>query len=639
MKGIRLFYRLNRIKNRTTRSIFFFCGDLTLLVLSGILSFAILNVVVPDVQLPFPLTDLGIFAAVSAAMLATSGMYNVNWRFVSLHELVRIAKSLSTGATLALITGFFMHSMTSYYPAFVAVTYVFSLLFIGAFRISKRILLEVIQRPKRSTGMVIFGAGNAGEQIVRDIQRNNQWELSIEAIFDDNKSIWGTSIHDIPVLGGRIRLFDYLQRQWVREVVIAAPSIPKPVLREIIDGIKEIRSDQVIKVLPSFHKLIGDQTVSFKHVRDIRIEDVLGRETAEIDYSKIKQDLSQKRILITGAGGTIGGEMVRQVLKFGPEQVIALDIDETELFHLENELKEVDGSDRVNVLVADITDMAKMESVFEQWQPHMIYHAAAYKHVPMMERYPEEAVRVNVGGTRQLAKLACSYDVERFIFISSDKAVNPANVMGATKRVSEQICMDLNDLCDTRFVSVRFGNVLGSRGSVVPLFIDQIKSGGPVTITHPEVKRYFMTIPEAVLLVVQAGVMGHGGEVFMLDMGEPVKIVDMARQLIRLHGLEPDRDIQITYNGLRPGEKLFEELLNAGEGYTSTAHPQVHKAVCNRSWFNGQLHRQLDELLSLASAQETEEIRALLKRLVPTYKYNGELKETQMKQEEIVFSE
>lgn len=620
---------MHNFKNNTTRFLFFLLGDVLLLFLAMGLAFSILNAAIQDSVMVFSSVDFWIYATASVASIGFWGLYSINWRFVSLHELVRIFKALTLAGTVYIGLSVILHGFTNYYAMLGLISYINSLLFISGFRISKRVFLEVIKRPKRSSGVVIFGAGNAGEQIIRDVQRNNQWELNIEAIFDDKVDLWGTSIHNIPILGGRRKLFEYLLSRKVKEIIVAAPSIPKKELKQIIDKIKNIDPKQVIKVLPSFHKL-GDQPVSVKNIRDIRLEDILGREPAEIDFSEIKSNITGKRILVTGAGGSIGGEIVRQLLKFDPKKLIALDIDETELFYLENETEELDERGIVVPCVADVTDRRKMEILFNDFEPEIIFHAAAYKHVPMMERYPEEAVRVNIGGTKITAELACRYNAEKFILISTDKAVNPTNVMGATKQVAEQICMAYNDECNTCYISVRFGNVLGSRGSVVPLFIDQIKSGGPVTITDPEITRYFMTIPEAVLLVIQSSTMGEGGEVFVLDMGEPVKILDMAKQLIKLHGLEPDTDIQITFNGLRPGEKLFEELLNAEEGISNTDHPMIYKASCNRALSREHLDYVVSELFKSVKLQQPDNIRDALKKIVYTYRFNGDLLEEEI---------
>ncbi|MDZ7693188.1 MAG: nucleoside-diphosphate sugar epimerase/dehydratase [Balneolaceae bacterium] len=414
-------------------------------------------------------------------------------------------------------------------------------------------------------------------------------------------------------------MIEHIRMYPVDLLIVAFPEIPKNELKEIIDEIKGIRPEMDIKILPSFHTLTDDP-VSVKHIRDISIEDILGREPVKIDMNSIKASITEKTVLVTGAGGSIGSELVRQCVNLDPARLIALDIDETELYHIQNEFK---GTDiEVIPYVASVTDEQKIERILDEFQPSVVFHAAAYKHVPMMENFPEEAIKVNVGGTQVLASLACKYGVDKFVMISTDKAVNPTNVMGATKRVAEEVCMAYNGTCSTKFISVRFGNVLGSRGSVVPLFIDQIKDGGPVTVTDPEMKRYFMTIPEAVLLVMQAGSMGRGGEVFVLDMGEPVKIMDMAKHLIRLHGLEPDKDIKIKITGIRPGEKLFEELLNAEEGVLETEHEEIYKAICNKKLTKEELEGKISELFThVLSNGSHESVRYFLKSIVPTYTY------------------
>ena len=366
--------------------------------------------------------------------------------------------------------------------------------------------------------------------------------------------------------------------------------------------------------------------MGISNIRDIRIEDVLGREPVKIDMDTIKQSIQGKKVLVTGAGGSIGSELIRQCAKLNPDKLIALDIDETELFKLKNECKRL--HQEIIPCVACVTDERKINEVLSTYQPDVLFHAAAYKHVPMMESFPEEAVKVNIQGTKTVALAANRHEVDKFIMVSTDKAVNPTNVMGATKRVAEEICMCCADEGPTKFMSVRFGNVLGSRGSVIPIFIDQIKNGGPITVTDPDMKRYFMTIPEAVLLVMQAGSMGEGGEVFVLDMGEPVKIMDMAKDLIKLHNLDPGKDIAIEIVGLRPGEKLFEELLNAEEGVSETEHEEIFKAICSKNFNKKELDHKINELVTLLDNGDTESVRPYLKTLVPTYSYkqNGSRK-------------
>lgn len=608
-----------KYRNKYTRGLFFLVGDGVMLCLSALFAFMLLAPFTPTLRL-FPLQHTLIIVVSVLGALAIFRMYLVNWRYTSLREMVRIIMALAVGGGISFL---FVQESGSYGKAFTALMLSSAMLLIGGFRISKRMYCEFVStshKDKKHT--IIYGAESMGEQILRDILRNNQWNLSVYGIFDD-RMIPGLFMHGVRLLGGREEMLNHIRNYPVKLLIIAFPEIPKKNLKELVDEIKEIRPEMDIKVLPSFHS-ITDDPVGVKHVRDVRIEDISGRDPVEIDMDSIKSSINGKTVLVTGAGGSIGSELVRQCAKLNLEKLIALDIDETELFYLKNELK--GAVTEVAPYVASITDECKMERIFSQLKPDVIFHAAAYKHVPMMESFPEEAIRVNVEGTAVIADLACKYQVEKFVMISTDKAVNPTNVMGATKRVAEEVCMAKNGVCGTKFISVRFGNVLGSRGSVVPIFIDQINNGGPVTVTDPRMKRYFMTIPEAVLLVMQAGSMGNGGEVFVLDMGEPVKILEMAKDLIRLHNLEPGKDIQIQITGLRPGEKLFEELLNAEEGVTETEHKEIFKAVCSRKIAVEELEEKIAELLNGIENKNISHLRKHLKAIVPTYAYKEQKK-------------
>nr|WP_265765566.1 nucleoside-diphosphate sugar epimerase/dehydratase [Fodinibius salsisoli] len=545
-------------------------------------------------------------------------MYLVNWRYTSLREMIRIILAVVVGGGVSLVLAGLLPDLINYENAFAALMLTSATLLIGGFRISKRLYCEFVNPShKEKKHTIIYGGESMGEQILRDILRNDEWNLSVYGIFDD-RILPGLLMHGVYTLGGQEEMINHIRQYPVKLLIIAFPEIPKGDLKRLIDEVKEIRPDMDIKVLPSFHS-ITDDPVGVRHIRDVSYEDILGRDPVEIDIDSIKASIEGKNVLVTGAGGSIGSELVRQCAGQSPNKLIALDIDETELFYLKNEFKGT-GTEVISY-VGNITDEAKMDRVMNQVQPDIIFHAAAYKHVPMMESFPDEAIKVNMGGTSTLATLACKYKVDKFVMISTDKAVNPTNVMGATKRVAEEICMAKNGTCQTKFISVRFGNVLGSRGSVVPIFIDQIKNGGPVTVTDPRMKRYFMTIPEAVLLVMQAGSMGNGGEVFVLDMGEPVKILDMAKDLIRLHNLEPGKDIHIQITGLRPGEKLFEELLNAEEGVTETKHKEIFKAVCSRKMNAEELEERVYHLLNHLENGSTEYVREHLRAIVPTYSY------------------
>ena len=606
------------LKNYLSRAIFFIAGDALAIFTASIISFLIINSVT-EVEIVFPIQSTAAIVVISLLFLGLFKMYQVSWRFTSLRELMMIVNSIALAAFLYIGALFVIGDVTGFHVSFSSLVFLQSILYVGAFRISKRMSREVIKKPQLKKRAIIFGAGNAGDQIMRDITRHRHWNLNIIAIFDDLEKLHGLSMHGVPIKGDRRRMFQFLRYSDVDELIIAIPSLPKPDLKAVIERVKQITPTLKVKVLPSFH-LLSDDPVGVKNIREISIEDILGREPARINIDLIRSSLSDKTVLITGAGGSIGREIVRQCSKLSPKKIIALDIDETEVFYIIKEFENTDTD--VIPCVANILDRHRMNMLLETEKPDVIFHAAAYKHVPMMESFPDEAIKVNVEGTKVLASLACSHEVDRFVLVSTDKAVNPTNVMGATKRIAEEICLSYNSLCVTKFISVRFGNVLGSRGSVVPIFIDQIRNGGPVTITHKEVKRYFMTIPESVLLVMQAAEMGYGGEVFVLDMGEPVKIIDMAEQLIRLHGLEPYKEIPIEFTGLRPGEKMFEELLQAEEGVEKTDHELIYKAICRKTTDNKELDLVLRKLMDTVKSGDHGPLRAIIKQLVPTYDFN-----------------
>lgn len=608
--------------NKFTRGLIFMAGDAVALLLATVFAFIILSPFSGG-ERAFPVGYSLLFAGSVLAGLMLFRMYLVTWRFVSLREMVRIVNGIGVGAILAVLIGNLMWSISNFEFAFTALAALIAIQFIGGFRISKRVLMELmLQSPrKQMKHTIIYGAESEGDQILRDILRNKHMKLSVHGVFDD-RAIPGLFLQETRILGGIQTMYDYIRKHPIEVLIVAYPEMPKKDLKGMIDYVKSLRPGIEIKILPSFHSL-SDDPVGVHHIRDISIEDILGREPVSIDMDLISGSITGKTVMVTGAGGSIGSELVRQCAKLNPASLVALDVDETELFHIENELRKAGST--IVPCVANVTDYRKMDLIMGSVQPDVIFHAAAYKHVPMMESFPEEAVKVNIGGTQTLAELACRHLVKKFVMISTDKAVNPTNVMGATKRAAEEVCMSYNDICHTKFISVRFGNVLGSRGSVVPIFMEQIKNGGPVSVTDPKMKRYFMTIPEAVLLVMQAGSMGDGGEVFVLDMGEPVKITDMARDLIRLHGLEPDKDIQIVYSGLRPGEKLFEELLNAEEGVSDTEHNEIFKAVCSRNMSKEELNYYIADIFNMIDAGQTELLRDGLKKIVPTYSYKSEL--------------
>ncbi len=561
--------------------------------------------------------------------LAVHDLYNVSWRFFRLRELLRLVQALTFGTLIMGTAVFLLRSWApfqSFPRSILILDYLFSLGLIGGFRISKRAVREYAvhsaagSRPR--VRVLIVGAGTAGEQIGLEMLDSEKSRYVPVGFVDDDPAKRGSKLHGVKILGTRADIPKILRLVSVDEVLVAIPSARSKDIREIVRIVRESNPGKPIKVLPGiFDLMTGNVTLS--DIQDIRVEDLLGREPVEIDYEIIRRFLAGRRILITGAGGSIGAELARTVLQFSPEAVALVDIDETELFSLMNRLKS--PSSAVEPVIADVRDRLKMDRVFSRFRPQVVLHSAAYKHVPILEYYPEEAVKTNILGTRILSELALLHHVDRFVYISTDKAINPTSVMGSTKRVGEELVRALDRRGQTRFISVRFGNVLGSRGSVIPVFLDQIRCGGPVTVTHPEMKRYFMAISEAVILVLEAAAAGEGGETFVLDMGEPIRIDDLARDMIRLSGLRPDVDIPIVYSGLRAGEKLFEELLGAEEGTEPTSHSKIFKARNSRSRDEAELLAQVDRLIALCSSVcLREELIAGLQELVPTFRPDEE---------------
>jgi FlaA1/EpsC-like NDP-sugar epimerase len=609
---------------KTKRTIFFLFLDIFIFAFGLYLSFLLRF----DFDIPQRYKEIipfwiPIFVIFKILILWIFKVYYINWRFVSLNELLRIIFGIFIFSVFIFIIDIVLQKTyldISMPKSVIVIDFFISIVLISLIRISKRIYIEFIKKNDKGKRTLIIGAGNTGERIARELKRSI--DHTPIAFIDDNPMKIGTTIHGVPVLGDMNKISYIIKENRIETAIIAIPSLNHKRVREIFDllskeGIKDI------KIVPSLSKL-PKNTISIKDLKEISIEDLLSREPVKIEKSKIREFLKNKKILVSGAGGSIGSEIVRQLLEFSPKSVIALETDETELYSLFLELKEITKEKNIEFVpvVADIRDSSKINKILEKYKPEIVFHAAAYKHVPLMEEFPEEAVKTNIIGTYNLAKASLDIGVEKFINISTDKAVNPTSIMGATKRMAEMICSALNDLGKTKFISVRFGNVLGSRGSVIPIFLEQIKKGGPITITHPEMRRYFMTIPEAVLLVFQAAAMGKGGEVFVLDMGEPVKIVKLAEDLIKLHGLRPYEDIDIIFTGLRPGEKLFEELLTAEEGTEKTYHKKIYIAKISNNLDPVQVEYIIKELENILvnSKGQKEDIRNFLKKYISFYK-------------------
>lgn len=518
---------------------------------------------------------LAVSIGIRISVFAWFGMFAGMWRYTGAKDLGALAKS-ATLSTLIFAVFLVLGGFRSYPRSILVIDFLLTMILVGGLRFGVRSLWQLAatvsqKREGVARRVLIVGAGNAGESLLREMQKTHGGRYEVVGFVDDDAGKRGARIHGVAVLGVLVDVAMLVQRHKVDEVVLAIPSASGQAMRRIVDLVKT--SGIAMRTIPGVDQLIEGR-VTINQLRSVNIEDLLGREPVRLDMQSIASLIEGRVVMVTGAGGSIGSELCRQVGRFAPSKLLLVERSENALFEIHRELgKTPDGL--IVPCMADITDEPRMRRLFAEHQPAVVLHAAAHKHVPMMEENPGEALKNNIGGTRMVANLANEFGVDRFVMISTDKAVNPTSVMGATKRVAELYIQALSQRSKTRFVAVRFGNVLGSAGSVIPIFKEQIAAGGPVTVTHPEMKRYFMTIPEASQLVLQAATMGNGGEIFVLDMGEPVKIVDLARDLITLSGLTPDKDVEIRFTGLRPGEKLFEELSTADEMAEKTRHPKI----------------------------------------------------------------
>jgi FlaA1/EpsC-like NDP-sugar epimerase len=606
------------------RVIFFLWTDILFIVFSFYFSFYLrFGFYYPPKYHKHFLPWIGGIIAVKILFLTLFRIYKINWRFVGITELGNLLKSAVASTLLIYVANLVVGRFLPLYflpRGVVIIDAIISFGLMGLLKISKRLYIDIFSRSSIGRRTLIIGADLTAERLVNELKaskttRTNQ--LIPIAFIDDNHMRIGTRINGLPVLGGYEKIQPLINTEKIESVLINLPRASHKKISQLFHLINKSGVDD-IKIVPQvdeFNKKIN----VVKDIKNLDIDDLLSREAVKVDYEDIGGFLREKTILVTGAAGSIGSEIVRKLVQFGVQHVIGYEIDETEIFNLQFEMEKItDKSQKVDFLVGDVRDREKLARVLETYQPDIVFHASAYKHVPLMEGNPEEAVKTNILGTVNMAELSVRFRVERFINISTDKAVNPTSVMGASKRFSEMVCQNLNG-STTKFTSVRFGNVLGSRGSVIPLFLEQIKDGGPVTVTHPDIKRYFMSIPEAVLLVLQAAYMGspNGGEIFVLDMGEPVKIVNLAENLIRLNNMEPYKDIDIIFTGLRPGEKLFEELLTAEEGTDATTHSKIYVARQNSHLTPEKLQRALTELTAALPHPGT--LQGILKQYVPYY--------------------
>jgi FlaA1/EpsC-like NDP-sugar epimerase len=572
---------------------------------------------------------LALVLIIKLSIFAFYQQYRGWWRYVGITDLFGIARAslASTGVIFVLWVLFlytpslrrspYLDGLTEMGQGIFIADMFGTILILSGMRMAIRLYYEEFRTVEagRLKRFLIVGAGNAGEALLREIHRMPVAEYDVVGFIDDDPTKQNISIHGIPVLGRVEDLAKVCEEHNIDEIAIAMPSASHQQLRRVIQVCEGTKVR--FRTVPSITDIASGR-LKVSQIRDVDINDLLGREAVQLDLNLIEDYLRNKMILVTGAGGSIGAEMTRQVCNFKPKELLLVEQAENPLFNIDRELNSRFPDTKLQALICDITDRIRVEQIFSQHKPQIVIHAAAHKHVPLMEINPGESIKNNVVGTRIVADSADKYGVESFIMISTDKAVNPTSLMGSSKRIAEMYIQGLNDKSKTHFVTVRFGNVLDSNGSVVPIFRKQIAEGGPVTVTHPEMKRYFMTIPEASQLVLQAAAMGKGGEIFVLDMGEPVKIVDLARELIILSGFRPGEDIDITFTGPRPGEKLFEELSITGENMLPTRHPKIG------IWKNIPVDREsivsiIEELVTIAQTQDRRRIVEGIRRLVPEY--------------------
>ncbi len=620
--------------------------DALLLAASWLLSYGLrFELQVPEKFLDEMVFLLPAVVLVQLACLYAFDVYRGMWRFTSVGDLLNILKALALSTLIVVLLAVLIYRFRNVPRSVVFINFCIGVLAVSGSRLAIRLFFQkyVPSKPVPSLGvspkpseghrpaapprrLLIIGAGSCGEKILREIRDNRQLNYEVVGFLDDNPGKIGKKIHGVMVRSIIADLPFVARKTEADEALIAIPSAGASEMRRIVDVCKH--AGVRYRTVPAYGELINGQ-VSIKAAREVAYRDLIGRKTVQLDERMIAAHLAGKKVLVTGAGGSVGSELCRQILRFGAGRLVLFERSESSLFEIETELKS-EAAQKVIPVLGDICDTHHLDEVFRGYAPKVVYHAAAYKHVPMLERHPWKAIENNILGTWNLVRACNAHGVERFVLVSTDKAVRPANVMGASKRLAEMITLNQN-LCrvgQTRYLAVRFGNVIGSAGSVVPLFQKQIEKGGPVTVTHPEATRFFMTIREAAQLILQAAAMGEeGGEIFILDMGTPVKIVDMARDLIRLSGFEPDVDIKIEFSGLRPGEKLSEELLTADEHLMPTAHPKIFKlnaTACDLALLNG----RLAELTALMDKKDANAIRLKLKEIVPDYQPAREMEKT-----------
>ncbi|MBW2509228.1 MAG: polysaccharide biosynthesis protein [Deltaproteobacteria bacterium] len=618
---------MSRLKNRTTQ----FLIDIGVLMLAFLLATLVrFDWNVPPSMFRNLLVVLPYVVLLQYAFLSGFGITRFSWRFISLRDAVRILVAVASASAILVAVRFLSPALVDRFPiarygivplGVLLGDFLLAFLGLSGVRAFRRLIGE--RSASKAHGRLhdapaptlLVGAGQGGVLVAQELSRRPDLGVRPVAFVDDDPVKQGAVIHGIKVMGTTSDLERLVERFEAKQALITISSAPGAAIRRITERCSAV--GLATKIVPGTYQIVGGR-VNLSRIRDVAIEDLLRREQVKLDSEAVADVVRGQRVMITGAGGSIGSELCRQVAAYAPSSIVLVERSENALFEIHSELRERFGDIELVPRVADITDVSGIRAVFRQHRPKVVFHAAAHKHVPMMEWNAVEAVKNNVLGTQIVADLADDHAVERFVMISTDKAVNPASVMGATKRAAELYVQALSMTSATHFSTVRFGNVLGSAGSVIPIFRRQIREGGPITVTHPDMTRYFMTIPEAVQLVMQAAALSRGGETFILDMGAPVRILDLAHDLIRLSGMEPDKDVEIRFTGVRPGEKLFEELSTTSEGLARTAHPKIFTGSYESPHLPA-LRTQLDAVRTLCDAGSADEIKRALSRLVPEY--------------------
>jgi FlaA1/EpsC-like NDP-sugar epimerase len=610
---------LHRHFLRSPRRLLALGSDILCTILSLLLAYFLrFNFSVPEEYFSQILISVPFLVFFRASSFFLFGLYRGVSRYASIDDMLRIIKSVTLGTLLFISSTALVFHLQGFPRSVFLIDWFVILVLLGGSRFLYRILREIRITPKDDGArrkVLIIGAGDVGDMIMRNIRLEEEMPYEVVGFLDDDSKKSGLHIHGVDVLGTTSDLEPVIKKKGVKEVIIAIQNISGKKIREITEQCQTIGVS--CKTIPSIGGILRG-SISINHVRPVSVEDLLKREAVELDLALIERFISGKRIMVTGAGGSIGSELCRQIMGFGPRQLILFERGENDLYKIEMDLREqFHDSDVLVPAIGDILDEYKIDHVLREYTPEVIFHAAAYKHVPIMEIHPLEAVKNNILGTWNVASKSCEWGVQRFVLISTDKAVKPASIMGATKRVAEMICQGFNHEGPTGFVAVRFGNVLDSNGSVIPYFRRQIARGGPVTVTHPEVTRYFMTIPEAAQLVLQAGAMGKGGEIYLLDMGDPIKILDMATDLVSLSGLVLGEDIDIKFIGLRPGEKLHEELIAEKENLRNTPHSKIFEVSSPVKW--DVLRADIEKLFAEVGDKDRQAIIKMLQKIVPDY--------------------